>query len=160
MTGVRGDSPSAMIYILHNKATVEQLTNMLKEHENMVKMVFDNGFFWAAEWWIQVRFQKGDERLAHYYGRILGHTDCADSLTLPTPNDKLRLSKSNSLLKGGTKKWNPSCYPRHMYWARLQQVNCNHGLTRIDWPITAEASRPAVFLSPQVVIPVVFDLIR
>ncbi len=30
-----------MIYVLHNKATVEQLTDMLKEYENMVKIVVD-----------------------------------------------------------------------------------------------------------------------
>lgn len=30
-----------MIYILHNKATIEQLTDMLKEYENMVKIVVD-----------------------------------------------------------------------------------------------------------------------
>ena len=30
-----------MIYILHNRATVEQLTDMLKEYENMVKIVVD-----------------------------------------------------------------------------------------------------------------------
>ena len=30
-----------MIYILQNKATVEQLTDMLKEYENMVKIVVD-----------------------------------------------------------------------------------------------------------------------
>ena len=30
-----------MIYILYNKATIEQLTNMLKEYENMIKIVVD-----------------------------------------------------------------------------------------------------------------------
>ncbi|HEX9840811.1 MAG TPA: DUF5674 family protein [Anaerolineales bacterium] len=30
-----------MIYILHNKATIDQLTDMLKEYENMVKIVVD-----------------------------------------------------------------------------------------------------------------------
>lgn len=30
-----------MIYILHNKATIEQLTDMLKEYENMIKIVVD-----------------------------------------------------------------------------------------------------------------------
>jgi len=30
-----------MIYILQNKATIEQLTDMLKEYENMVKIVVD-----------------------------------------------------------------------------------------------------------------------
>jgi uncharacterized protein DUF5674 len=30
-----------MIYILRNKATIEQLTDMLKEYENMVKIVVD-----------------------------------------------------------------------------------------------------------------------
>ena len=30
-----------MIYILHNQATVEQLTGMLKEYETMIKIVVD-----------------------------------------------------------------------------------------------------------------------
>ena len=30
-----------MIYILHTKATIEQLTHMLQEYENMVKIVVD-----------------------------------------------------------------------------------------------------------------------
>ena len=30
-----------MIYLLHKKATIEQLTDMMKEYENMLKIVVD-----------------------------------------------------------------------------------------------------------------------